>query len=83
MHFGGIPFGGMPGGMGGMGGGRSEDVDTEKLYEVLGVAKDANEKVRLLVVEMKIIVNSVGLFSHLQILTSSSSSRYLHPTTGY
>ena len=46
MHFGGIPFGGMPGGMGGMGGGPSEDVDTEKLYEVLGVPKDANEKVR-------------------------------------
>jgi len=47
MHFGGIPggmpFGGMPGGMGGMGG-RSKDVDTTKLYEVLGVDKDADEK---------------------------------------
>jgi DnaJ homolog subfamily A member 2 len=47
MHFGGFP-GGFPGmgGMGGMGGGgRSKaNVDTEKLYEVLGVEKDANEK---------------------------------------
>jgi DnaJ family protein A protein 2 len=44
MHFGGIPFGGMPGGsMGGMGGPRKE-VDTEKLYEVLGVDKSADEK---------------------------------------
>ena len=47
--FGGIPFehfahgggGGMPGGMGG---GPREDVDTEKLYETLGVEKDADEK---------------------------------------
>mmetsp|Transcript_39197 Transcript_39197/g.94765 ORF Transcript_39197/g.94765 Transcript_39197/m.94765 type:complete len:413 (+) Transcript_39197:229-1467(+) len=45
MHFGGMPFGGMPGGMpGGMGGGPPKDVDTEKLYEVLGVSKDADEK---------------------------------------
>ena len=50
MHFGGIPggmpFGGMPGGMGGMGGmgGRRKDVDTNKLYEVLGVEKDADPK---------------------------------------
>ena len=44
MHFGGFP-GGMPfGGMGGMGGGPPDDVDTEKLYEVLGVPKDADEK---------------------------------------
>ena len=47
MHFGGIPggmpFGGMPGGMGGMGG-RKKDVDTTKLYEVLGVEKDADAK---------------------------------------
>ena len=28
----------------GMGGGPREDVDTEKLYEVLGVEKDASEK---------------------------------------
>jgi DnaJ family protein A protein 2 len=43
MHFGGFP-GGFPG-MGGSGMGRPrEDVDTEKLYEVLGVEKDANEK---------------------------------------
>jgi DnaJ homolog subfamily A member 2 len=46
--FGGIPFGhmgGMPGGMpgGGMRGG-GEDVDTDKLYETLGVSKDADEK---------------------------------------
>jgi len=48
--FGGIPFehfanaGGFPGGdMGGMGGPR-EDVDTTKLYETLGVEKDASEK---------------------------------------
>ena len=45
MHFGGfpggMPFGGMPGGMGG---GPPKDVDTEKLYEVLGVEKDADEK---------------------------------------
>lgn len=39
---GGIPFGGMPGGSGR--GGPGEDVDTEKLYEVLGVDKDADEK---------------------------------------
>jgi len=47
MHFGGIPggmpFGGMPGGMGGMGG-RRKDVDTTKLYEVLGVEKDDDPK---------------------------------------
>jgi len=46
MHFGGIPggmpFGGMPGGM--PGGGRQKDVDTTKLYEVLGVEKDADAK---------------------------------------
>jgi len=45
MHFGGIPggmpFGGMPGGMPG---GRRKDVDTTKLYEVLGVEKDADPK---------------------------------------
>lgn len=46
--FGGIPFehfahgGGMPGGMGGRGGG--EPADTTKLYEVLGVEKDATDK---------------------------------------
>jgi len=39
-----MPFGGMPGGMGGMHGGRRKDVDTTKLYEVLGVAKDADPK---------------------------------------
>lgn len=47
--FGGIPFehfaggmpGGMPGGMGGRGGG---DVDTQKLYDVLGVEKSADAK---------------------------------------
>mmetsp|Transcript_4805 Transcript_4805/g.13881 ORF Transcript_4805/g.13881 Transcript_4805/m.13881 type:complete len:415 (-) Transcript_4805:912-2156(-) len=47
MHFGGMPFGGMPGGMpGGMGGmpGRNRDVDTTKLYEALGVEKDVDEK---------------------------------------
>lgn len=38
-----MPFGGMPGGMGGMGG-RKKDVDTTKLYEVLGVEKDADAK---------------------------------------
>jgi DnaJ family protein A protein 2 len=43
MHFGGFP-GGMPFGGGGMRGGPPADVDTEKLYEVLGVPKDANEK---------------------------------------
>lgn len=47
MHFGGMPggmpFGGMPGGMGGMPG-RSKNVDTTKLYEVLGVEKDADPK---------------------------------------
>lgn len=48
--FGGIPFehfahggGGMPGGMGGRGGG-GPAADTSKLYEVLGVEKDATEK---------------------------------------
>jgi len=45
MHFGGMPggmpFGGMPGGMPG---GRKKDVDTTKLYEVLGVEKDADPK---------------------------------------
>lgn len=42
MHFGGNPFGGgMPGGMGGM---RNKNVDTTKLYEVLGVEKDADDK---------------------------------------
>ena len=46
--FGGIPFeafagGGMPGGMGGMGG-PSKDVDTTKLYETLEVEKDADQK---------------------------------------
>lgn len=45
--FGGIPFEhfGHPG-MGGMGGGPdpSADVDTEKLYETLGIAKSADEK---------------------------------------
>jgi len=34
----------MPGGMGGMGGGGGEPADTEKLYEVLGVDKNADEK---------------------------------------
>uniref|UniRef100_A0A7S0UK68 J domain-containing protein n=1 Tax=Pseudo-nitzschia delicatissima TaxID=44447 RepID=A0A7S0UK68_9STRA len=33
----------MPGGMGGMGG-RRKDVDTTKLYEVLGVEKDVDQK---------------------------------------
>jgi len=47
--FGGIPFehfaGGMPGGMpGGMGRGGGEAADTTKLYEVLGVEKDADAK---------------------------------------
>ena len=47
--FGGIPFehfaGGMPGGMPGSGrGGGGEPPDTEKLYEVLGVSKDADPK---------------------------------------
>jgi len=37
-----MPFGGMPGGM--PGGGRQKDVDTTKLYEVLGVEKDADAK---------------------------------------
>lgn len=44
--FGGIPFDfahGMPGGGGGRGP-PSSDVDTEKLYETLGVSKDANSK---------------------------------------
>lgn len=35
-----MPFGGM----GGMPGGRSKDVDTSKLYEVLGVEKDVDAK---------------------------------------
>jgi len=47
MHFS-SGFGGMPGGMPGMGGmggmGRRKDVDTTKLYEVLGVEKDADQK---------------------------------------
>jgi len=38
-------FGGMPGGMpGGMRGGPREDVDTTKLYETLGVDKNATKK---------------------------------------
>jgi len=37
--FGGFPFGGMGGQ--GMGGGRRKDVDTTKLYKVLGVEKNA------------------------------------------
>jgi DnaJ family protein A protein 2 len=41
MHFGGFP-GGMPFGSGR--GGPPKDVDTDKLYEVLGVDKDASEK---------------------------------------
>ena len=47
--FGGIPFeafaggGGMPGGMGGMGG-PSKDVDTTKPYETLEVDKGADQK---------------------------------------
>lgn len=41
---GGIPFGGMPGGMPGGRGGGGGDVDTTKLYEVLGVEKDADAK---------------------------------------
>mmetsp|Transcript_27239 Transcript_27239/g.59998 ORF Transcript_27239/g.59998 Transcript_27239/m.59998 type:complete len:413 (-) Transcript_27239:140-1378(-) len=44
MHFGGMPFGGMPGGMPGGMRGRNRDVDTTKLYEVLGVEKDVDEK---------------------------------------
>ena len=44
MHFGGMPFGGMPGGMPGGMRGRNKDVDTTKLYEVLGVEKDVDEK---------------------------------------
>jgi len=51
MHFGdipfgggGIPFGGMPGASGFGGGGSAKSVDTTKLYEVLGVEKDADEK---------------------------------------
>ena len=51
MFFGGLPpgfddeaFGGMPGGMGGMGGRRGgAPPDTKKLYEILGVAKDDDE----------------------------------------
>merc|ERR1712164_163319 len=38
--FGGFPFGGMSGQ--GMGGGRRKDVDTTKLYKVLGVEKNAS-----------------------------------------
>jgi len=51
MFFGGDPFGhfeGMHGGGGGGGGGRRpppRDVDTTKLYETLGVEKDADDKV--------------------------------------
>ena len=46
MFFGGDPFehmrgGGMPGGMGGMGGGRREPVDTQEYYDTLGVKKTA------------------------------------------
>ncbi|KAL7533283.1 hypothetical protein ACHAXR_006034 [Thalassiosira sp. AJA248-18] len=46
MFFGGQdPFGGMGGGMPGMGGGAPRgDVDTTKLYETLGVEKDATKK---------------------------------------
>ena len=44
MFFGGgDPFGGMGGMPGGMGG-PPKDVDTEKLYETLGVEKDASKK---------------------------------------
>ena len=51
MFFGGLPpgfddeaFGGMPGGMGGMGGRRGgAPPDTKKLYETLGVSKDDDE----------------------------------------
>jgi DnaJ family protein A protein 2 len=45
MNFGGFP-GGHPfgGSRGGMSGGPRADVDTTKLYEVLGVSKDADEK---------------------------------------
>merc|ERR1712093_11888 len=39
LQFGGFPFGGMGGQ--GMGGGRRKDVDTTKLYKVLGVEKNA------------------------------------------
>lgn len=48
--FGGIPFehfaqgGGFPGGSGGFPGGPEKDVDTQKLYDTLGVSKDADEK---------------------------------------
>jgi len=48
--FGGIPFehfaqgGGFPGGSGGFPGAPREDVDTQKLYDTLGVSKDADEK---------------------------------------
>lgn len=41
---GGMPFGGMPGGMPGGMGGRRKEVDTTKLYEVLGVEKDDDQK---------------------------------------
>ena len=46
MFFGGMPgmHGGFPGGGGGMGGPPRGDVDTEKLYETLGVKKDATKK---------------------------------------
>lgn len=47
MFFGGHPFGGMPGGMPGGGSGRGApraDVDTTKLYETLGVQKNADKK---------------------------------------
>lgn len=46
MFFGGMP-GGMPGGFPGGGGGMGgppKNVDTEKLYETLGVKKDASKK---------------------------------------
>jgi len=39
-----MPFGGMPGGMPGGMGGRRKEVDTTKLYEVLGVEKDDDQK---------------------------------------
>jgi DnaJ family protein A protein 2 len=45
MNFGGFPGGNPFGGSrGGGGGGPRADVDTTKLYEVLGVSKDADEK---------------------------------------
>ena len=71
MFFGGMP-GGFPGG-GGMGAPPRGDVDTEKLYETLGVKKDASKK------EIRKVRRIERRGCRLQVVAQSSHSSYSSP----